>query len=62
MAASAFSPDGRFVATGGGNNKAIHVWDPKTGETKAVLKGTGKPGWAVGFSADGRSIAWGNYI
>ncbi|MFZ1108755.1 MAG: PDZ domain-containing protein [Rhodomicrobium sp.] len=59
VVASAFSPDGGLVATGGGNNKEIHVWDPKTGETKAVLKGAGRPGWAVGFSADGRSIAWG---
>jgi WD40 repeat protein/uncharacterized caspase-like protein len=58
--ASAFSPDGGLVATGGGANNEIHVWDPKTGETKAALKGAGRPGWAVGFSADGRSIAWGN--
>ncbi|MFZ1109266.1 MAG: caspase family protein [Rhodomicrobium sp.] len=58
--ASAFSPDGGLVATGGGDNNEIHVWDPKTGETKAALKGAGRPGWAVGFSADGRSIAWGN--
>ncbi len=57
--ASAFSPDGSFAATGGFNGD-IQVWDPKTGETKAVLKGTGRPGWAVGFSADGRSIAWGS--
>ena len=60
VAASAFSPDGGLVATGGGDNQEIHVWDPKTGETKAALKGAGRPGWAVGFSADGRSIAWGN--
>jgi len=59
--ASAFSPAGSLVATGGGDdNKEIHVWDPKTGETKAVLKGTGRSDWAVGFSEDGRSIAWGN--
>ena len=60
VAASAFSPDGRLVATGGGNDREIHIWDPRTGETKAVLKGTGKPGMAVGFSPDGRGIAWGN--
>jgi len=57
--ASAFSPDGSLVATGGFNGD-IQVWDPKTGERKEVLKGTGRPGWAVGFSADGRSIAWGH--
>ena len=62
VTASAFSPDGSLVATGGGENEAIHIWDPRTGETKAVLKGTGSPGWAVGFSADGRGIAWGNQV
>jgi WD40 repeat protein len=58
--ASAFLADGDLVATGGGEQFPVQVWDPKTGETKAVLKGTGRPGWAVGFSADGRGIAWGN--
>ena len=58
--ASAISPDGSFVATGGGNNQEIHIWDPKTGDTKQILKGTGAPVWAVGFSADERTIAWGN--
>jgi WD40 repeat protein len=58
--ASAFSPDGRFVTTGGGDNQEIHIWDPRTGETKAVLKGTGSTSWAAGFSADSRQIAWGH--
>ncbi len=57
--AGAFSPDGSLVATAGGALNEIHVWSPTTGETKAVLKGTGQPVWAVGFSEDGRSIAWG---
>jgi len=57
---SAFSPDGRLVATFGGDGPEIHVWDPKTGDTKAVMKGVGRTSWAVGFSADGRRIAWGN--
>jgi WD40 repeat protein len=52
VVASAFSPDGRLVTTGGGDNKEIHIWDPRTGETKAVLKGTGSTSWAAGFSAD----------
>ena len=58
--ALAFSPDGKLVATGGGDNHEIHVWDPTTGETKAVLRGVGAPVWAVGFSADANLIAWGN--
>ncbi len=48
------SPDGELVATGGGSNTAIHVWDLKTGATKHVLAGTGAPGWAAGFS-EGRA-------
>jgi WD40 repeat protein len=56
--ASSYSPQDGLVATGGLNGD-IHVWDPKTGETKAVQKGTGRSVRAVGFSADGRSIAWG---
>jgi len=58
--ASAFSPNGGLVATGGGDPFSIQVWDPQTGETKAVLKGAGRSSWAAGFSGDGRSIAWGN--
>ena len=56
---AAVSSDGRFAATGGGSNQAIHVWDPKTGETKNVLAGTGAPGLAVAFSGDGQRIGWG---
>ncbi len=57
--ASDFSPDGSLAATASFSGD-IQVWNPKTGETKAVLKGTGRPSWAVGFSQDERSIAWGN--
>ncbi len=59
--ASAFSPDGTLAATAGFNGD-IQLWDPQTGETKAVLKGTGRPTWAVGFSSDGSSIAWGKTL
>jgi WD40 repeat protein len=56
---SAFSRDGSLVATGDADGK-IHVWDPRTGETKAVLQGSGEQRWAVGFSLDGRAISWGS--
>jgi WD40 repeat protein len=59
---SAISPDGDFVATSGGNDAVVHVWDLKTGETKRVLSGTGALTWAVGFSADGQRIAWGTTL
>lgn len=63
---SAISPDGRWAATAGGNNQEIHVWDFATGERHPgsdgkplTLGGQGRPVWAVGVSADGRRIGWG---
>ena len=38
----------------------IRLWAPATGKTLAVLKGTGRQVFAVGFAAGERSIAWGN--
>ncbi|MBX3567977.1 MAG: caspase family protein [Rhizobiaceae bacterium] len=58
--ASATSPDGALVATGGGTAHAILVWNPATGDTAATLLGQGLPVMAVGISADGGEIAWGN--
>ncbi len=60
VATGAFAPAGGMAATGGGTNNEIHVWDARTGETKAVLKGIGQQIWAVAFSSDSRRIAWGN--
>src|SRR5262249_31507962 len=65
--AAAISPDGRLAATGGGSNNEIHVWEPATGRRvnssdgkPLTLAGTGAGAWAVGWSPDGKSIAWGN--
>ena len=64
--ATAFSPDGRWAATGGGDNKEIHLWDPHSGKPRPGpdgkplrLAGQGQTVWAAGFSADGRRIGWG---
>jgi len=64
--ATAFSPDGRWVATGGGSNRAIHLWDPLTGRRRLdqngqplLLGGQGQVVFAASFSADGRQIGWG---
>jgi hypothetical protein len=57
--ASPVSPDGRLVATPGGDNNEIHIWDARTGETRQVLRGSGVPIWAAGFAADGSGFGWG---
>ncbi|MGA7324644.1 MAG: caspase family protein [Rhodomicrobium sp.] len=64
--ATAFSPDGQWAATGGGNNKEIHLWDPYTGDSRLGPKGDhlrlggqGRAIWAAGFSSDGQRIGWG---
>jgi len=65
--ASAFSPDGRWIATGGGANWEIQLWDPLTGKRRLGLDGQplrlggqGQVVWAAGISTDGRQIGWGN--
>jgi WD40 repeat protein len=60
--ASSISPDGQIVATGGGDKYQIQLWDPRNGDTKRTLVGTGLIGWSVGFSPDGRRIAWGGTL
>jgi WD40 repeat protein len=57
---AAANPDGRVIATGGGDRDVIHVWDLSTGDTRKVLSGTGASRWAVGFSSDGQRVGWGN--
>ena len=67
--ATAISPDGRWAATGGGKGSEIHIWDLNTGEQHKGADGhpltfgaQGRPVHAVGFSADGRYIGWGNSV
>ena len=59
VVAAAISPDGRLVATAGGNAYPIHIWETRTGVAKQVLEGTGKNTWSVGFASDGKTITWG---
>lgn len=63
---SAFSPDGAWVATGGGTDNSIHIWQPTTSERRLggdgrrlQLGGQGRVVWAARISADGRRIGWG---
>ncbi|KOR33027.1 hypothetical protein TI05_03575 [Achromatium sp. WMS3] len=58
--ATAFAPNGRLVATAGGNQLQIDLWDPRTGKLQHRLAGGGGAVWAVGISNDGNRLAWGH--
>ncbi len=53
---SAFSPDGRYVASVDERN-AIRIWDPETRSTVMPLKGHLSFVYSVAFSPDGRWLA-----
>jgi WD40 repeat protein len=57
--AAGISPDGRTVVTAGGDDNEIYLWDTTSGSVLRKLAGTGAAVWAVAFSQDGRSVAFG---
>ena len=57
--ATAFHPNGQWIASGGGNAKATLLWHAQTGEVLSRLEGIGQTIWAVGFAPDGHAISWG---
>ena len=56
----AISPDGTMAVTAGGNSNEIYLWRLTDAAPLHRLAGKGKPNWSVGWSPDGKSIAWGN--
>ena len=56
IAALAFSPDGHYLAAGG-SAQAIHLWDVAAGREERRFEGHSGVVVALGFSADGRTLA-----
>jgi WD40 repeat protein len=56
----AVSPDGKLAVTAGGDDHEGFIWRVADGEVLQKLKGAGRSIWGVGWSRDGKTIAWGN--
>jgi hypothetical protein len=52
-----FSPDGTRLASGGGVDRTVRVWDTATGKEVLVLSGHTSPVNGVCFSPDGKRLA-----
>ena len=48
------------MASGGGDDKAILLWDVHTGQILSRLASQGQTITAVGFAPDGQTISWGH--
>jgi WD40 repeat protein len=57
---AALSPDGTLVAAACGPGNALHLWRRDDGKLLQSFRGRGAPHSAAGWSADGKTIAWGN--
>jgi predicted Zn finger-like uncharacterized protein len=53
------SPDGKQVVTCGGNQHETYVWSSENGTILQRFVGSGNAVWALAWSKDGKSLAWG---
>lgn len=54
---AAISPDSKLLATGGGNDALIHIWDAATGKELYTLQGHKGTTFGVTFNPDGHYLA-----
>jgi WD40 repeat protein len=52
----AFSPNGRLLASAGGDDMTVRVWDVATGRELRVFRGHAQSVHSIGFSPDGKRL------